>query len=243
MCGCNGGGKHGSGSEESQWQLACPPLRLVRVPSADGAGVGSPAPRQKQRRPQVPEELTVNKILWVADDSKVTKSRPACGHLHAWVQSQVASKPDVNGMALPAISRTNMAWLEHRFCQCCCNGYSQSCKSSPKDTGRQRVCSAAVAMIAGVEPLELICRLPMLAVVLSACACSSWQQHVIAPYVCGTPSPGRCSCCCKATVTQCMSCQGTLLTLVLSCLLAMMAESYSGTLQPELRSRGGLFSA
>jgi len=88
-----------------------------------------------------------------------------------------------------------------------------------------------------------MCCLLMLAVVLSVCACSCWQQHVIAPYVCGTPSPGRCSCCCKATVTQCMSCQGTLLTLVLSCLPGMMAESYSGTLQLELRFKGGLFCA
>lgn len=58
------------------WQLACPPLQLVRIdPVAGGqqhvAGhAASPAPKQKQRKP-MPEGLKVNRIMWVADDSKV----------------------------------------------------------------------------------------------------------------------------------------------------------------------------
>lgn len=65
------------------WLEACPALVLTRIAPAAPAGgpAPSPAPKQKQRRPAVEEALTVNRVLWTADDSKV--GLPGC--LAGWL--------------------------------------------------------------------------------------------------------------------------------------------------------------
>lgn len=64
-------GKEGN-TAFAAWKEACPALILKRLPAAAPAGVApSPAPKQKQRRPPAEEVLTVNRVLWTANDSKV----------------------------------------------------------------------------------------------------------------------------------------------------------------------------
>jgi hypothetical protein len=64
-------GKEGN-TASAAWKEACSALVLKRLPAAAPAGVApSPAPKQKQRRIPVEEVLTVNRVLWTADDSKV----------------------------------------------------------------------------------------------------------------------------------------------------------------------------
>lgn len=64
-------GKEGN-TAFAAWKEACPALILKRLPAAAPAGVApSPAPKQKQRRIPVEEVLTVNRVLWTANDSKV----------------------------------------------------------------------------------------------------------------------------------------------------------------------------
>jgi WD40 repeat protein len=66
-------GSQSSVAAAPSWQEACQPLRLVRLPASDGSDAAAAATsKQKQRKAQPQkEELSVDKVLWVADDSKV----------------------------------------------------------------------------------------------------------------------------------------------------------------------------